>query len=91
MQQLPTLLAQQLPTLLAEQLPTMSAQQLPTLLAQTLRYNIQQHATECANGRNIWHPTMLGVVGQQCRVRLHGALHEMVLELEKHLGYLVKF
>ena len=35
-----------------------------------------QHPTECANGRNIWHPTMLGVVGQQCRFRLHGALHK---------------
>ena len=41
---------------------------------QTLRNNIQQHATGCANGRNMYHPTMLGVVGQQCCVRLHGAL-----------------
>ena len=41
---------------------------------QTLRNNIQQHATGYANGRNMYHPTMLGVVGQQCCVRLHGAL-----------------
>ena len=30
-------------------------------------------ATGCANGRNMQHPTMLGVVGQQCYVRLHAA------------------
>jgi len=41
---------------------------------QTLRNNTQQHPTRCANGRNMYHPTMLGVVGQQCCVRLHGAL-----------------
>ena len=41
---------------------------------QTLRNNIQQHATGYANGRSMYHPTMLGVVGQQCCVRLHGAL-----------------
>ena len=41
---------------------------------QTLRDNIQQHATGCANGRNMYHPTKLRVVGQQCCVRLHGAL-----------------
>ena len=39
---------------------------------QTLR-NIQQYATGCANGRNMKHPTMLGVVGQQCCVRLQVA------------------
>ena len=39
------------------------------------RFGLQQHehATGRANGRNMWHPTMLGVVGQQC-VRLHGAI-----------------
>ena len=26
----------------------------------------QQYATGCANGRNMQHPTMLGVVDQQC-------------------------
>ena len=31
---------------------------------------MQQHAAVCANGRNMQHPTMLGVVGQQCCVRL---------------------
>jgi len=46
---------------------------------QTLRNNstpnnTYQHATGCANGRNMQHPTILGVFGQQCRVRLHGAL-----------------
>ena len=40
---------------------------------QTLRNNTQQHPTGCANGRNMQHPTMLGVVGQQSCVRLHGA------------------
>ena len=40
---------------------------------QTLRENTQQHATGCVNGRNMEHLTMLGVVGQQCCVRLHGA------------------
>ena len=42
-------------------------------LCATTGNNIQQHATGCANGRNIC-PTMLGVVGQQCCVRLHEAL-----------------
>ena len=43
-------------------------------LCATTRNNIQQHATGCANGRNMWHPTMVGIVGQQCCVRLHRAL-----------------
>ena len=34
----------------------------------------QQHAKECAKGRNMYHPTVLGAVGQQCCVRLHIAL-----------------
>ena len=42
-------------------------------LCAATRNNIQQHATGCANGRNMQHPTMLGVVGQQCCVRLHAA------------------
>ena len=41
---------------------------------QTLRNNIQQHARGCTNGRNMQHIIMLGVVGQQCCVRLHTAL-----------------
>ena len=41
---------------------------------QTFRNNFQQHATLCENGRNMLHPTMLGVVGQQCCVLLRGAL-----------------
>ena len=36
--------------------------------------NKQQHATGCANGYNMQHPTMLEVAGQQCCIRLHGAL-----------------
>ena len=40
----------------------------------TTTNNTQQDATRCANGRSMWHPTMLGVVGQLCFVRLHGAL-----------------
>ena len=34
----------------------------------------QQHATRCTNGRNMYHPTMLGVVGQESCLLLHGAL-----------------
>ena len=33
----------------------------------------QQHATGCVNGRNMWRPTTLGVVGQQ-RLRMRGTL-----------------
>ena len=40
---------------------------------ETLRNNTQQHATGCANERNMYHQAMMGVVGQQCYVRLHGA------------------
>ena len=32
-----------------------------------------EHARGRANRRNMWHSTMLGIVGQQC-VRLHGAI-----------------
>ena len=40
----------------------------------TLCNNSQQHATGCANGgNNFGHPTMLGAVGQQCRIHLHRA------------------
>ena len=39
---------------------------------QTLCNNTQQHATGCANGRHMYHSTMLGV-GQQCCVLLYGA------------------
>ena len=31
------------------------------------------NATGCANRRNVQHPIVLGVVGQQCYVHLHGA------------------
>ena len=34
----------------------------------------QQHATRCRNGRNMYHLTMLGVIGQESCVLLHGAL-----------------
>ena len=34
----------------------------------------QQHATRCTNGRNMYHLTILGVVGQESCVLLHGAL-----------------
>ena len=34
----------------------------------------QQHATRRRNGRNMYHLTMLGVVGQESCVLLHGAL-----------------
>ena len=37
---------------------------------QTLRNNTQQYATGCANGQNMQLATVLGVVGQHCRVRL---------------------
>ena len=43
-------------------------------LSATTPNNTQQDVTGYANGRNMQHPTMLGVVGQQCCVRLHGAL-----------------
>ena len=36
----------------------------------TLRNNSQQYATGYANNS---HPTILGVVGQQCRIHLHRA------------------
>ena len=37
-------------------------------------------ATGCANGHNMQYPTVLGVVGQQCCVRLHAVLHQRVGE-----------
>ena len=42
---------------------------------QTLREKTQQHPTTCNRvcKRTQHHLTMLGVVGQQCCVRLHGA------------------
>ena len=43
-------------------------------LCATTPNDTQQHATECENRRNTYHPTVLGVVGQQCCVRLHIAL-----------------
>ena len=43
-------------------------------LSATTPNNTQQDVTGYANGRKMQHPTMLGVVGQQCCVRLHGAL-----------------
>ena len=46
-------------------------------LCATTPNNMQQHATGCANGRNMWRSTMLGVVGQQCCVRLHGQVNWM--------------
>ena len=33
----------------------------------------QQHVTRCTNGRNMYHLTMLGVVGQESCVLSHGA------------------
>ena len=39
----------------------------------TTRNDIQKHATGCAKGHNMYYPTMLGVVGQQCCVRLQAA------------------
>ena len=39
---------------------------------QTLCNNTQEHATGCANRRNMQHPIVLRVVGQQCYVHLHG-------------------
>ena len=33
----------------------------------------QQHATGCAKGRNMQHPTMLEVIGQKCCFFLRGA------------------
>ena len=41
-------------------------------LCTTTPNNKEQHATGCANGRTMQHPTMLGVDGQLCCVRLHG-------------------
>ena len=43
-------------------------------LCATTANNRQWRETGCANVRNIYHPTILGVVGQQCCVRLHRAL-----------------
>ena len=43
-------------------------------LCATTPNNIQQHTTRCTNGRNMYHPTMLGLVGQERCVRLHRAL-----------------
>ena len=41
---------------------------------QTLRNNTRQHPTTCTRlCKRTRHPTMLGVVGQQCSVRLHAA------------------
>ena len=41
---------------------------------QTLGNNTQQHPTTCNREcKRTQHPAMLGVVGQQCCVRLHGA------------------
>ena len=54
----------------------------------TLSNNSQQHATTCRTnqqgvptGRDMLHPTMLGVVGLQCCVCLHRALHIVLLIL----------
>ena len=49
-------------------------------LSATIPNNTQQHAkkkkaTGCTYGRDVLHPTMLGVVGQQCCTTLHRALH----------------
>ena len=49
-------------------------------LCSTTRNNIQQHATGCANRRNMWHPTMLGVAGEQSCVRLQGAWESTLIE-----------
>ena len=60
-------------------------------LCVTTPKDTQQHATECENGRNMYHPTVLGVVGQQCSVRLHIALqlnfkNESASDAMKHSG-----
>ena len=39
-------------------------------LCATALNNTRQQATGCANGRNLYYPTILGVVGQQYYVRL---------------------
>ena len=39
----------------------------------TTRNNTEQHATGCANGPNLSHPTMLEVIGQICCVLFHRA------------------
>ena len=66
---------QQLPTLLAQQCWELFRPFARCLkLCATTPNNTQQHATGCANGRGMQHLTMLGAVGQQCCVRLHGAL-----------------
>ena len=49
--------------------------------SQTLCTNTQQHATGCANGRNMYHSTMFGV-GQQCCVLLYGAKSDECGEVE---------
>ena len=54
---------------------------------QTLSNNSQQHAIGWANGRNMWHPTMLGVVSQQCCVRLHGASVKHVAKRIVHFDW----
>ena len=43
-------------------------------LCATTPNNMQQQATGRANGWNLYNPTMLGVVGQPCLVRLYRAL-----------------
>ena len=41
----------------------------------TTRNNMQKQTTGCTYGRDMLHPTMLGVVGLQCCACLHRALH----------------
>ena len=41
----------------------------------TTRNNMQKQITGCTYGRDMLHPTMLGVVGQQCCASLHRVLH----------------
>ena len=41
-------------------------------LCATTPNNTQQHATGCEKDANMEHPTMLGIVEQQCCIRLHG-------------------
>ena len=41
----------------------------------TTRNNMQKQITGCTYGRDMLHPTMLGVVGLQCCACLHRDLH----------------
>ena len=48
---------------------------------QTTRNCMQKQTAGCTYGRDMLHPTMLGVVGLQCCFCLHRALHIVLLIL----------